>query len=186
VPALVLAISIGLVAACSSSGAASFNPAGPCIADGRAPGAYPDLESQVPKAVAGTTPVSRDSGRNCTGMNLGTLAAHGVTEVRFAGAIWHDAAQSGLTLAVFRAPGLRAEWIGEWYEATARAGRRTGAIQATRPLIAGRQAYRMDLVNGESKQTVVVWSSAAGDLVQVVIAADEPEARIQDAIAAFP
>ena len=182
----VLVALVGTVAACSSPGAASFNPAGPCVADGHLPGAYPELESRVPAALGASTPVSVDSGRNCSAANLGSLAAHGVNEVRFAGAVWRDAAQSGLTLAVFQAPGLRAEWIGEWYEASARAGRSTGSIQANRPTVTGRAAYRMDLVNGESKQTVIAWPSADGAVVQVVIAADEPEARIQDAIAAFP
>src|SRR4029450_10729414 len=36
-----------LVAACGSGQAASFDPTGPCTTDGRAPGAYPDLEALV-------------------------------------------------------------------------------------------------------------------------------------------
>ena len=155
-------------------------------------GAYPDLEALVPGALSGRLPTSLDSGRNCSTANLGTLAGRGVREVRFAGAVWTDRPQSGVTLAVFRAPGLLADWMGEWYEASARAGRVTGGIRVTKLTVAGRQANRLDLVNGESTQVVITWpaapgtASAAGSVVNVVIAADEPEARIQEAIAAFP
>ena len=79
--------------------------------------------------------------------------------------------------------------MGEWYEAGARAGRTTGGIKLTKPVIAGRTGDRMDLVNGESVQTVITFAaggagSAAGDIVNVLIAADEPESRIQEALAA--
>lgn len=154
--------------------------------------AYPDLEALVPGTLSGRPPASLDSGRNCSTANLGTLAGHGVKEVRFAGAVWTDGPQSGVTLAVFQAPGLEADWMGEWYEASARAGRVTGRIRVTRITVGGRPASRMDLVNGDSTQVVIAWSagpgtpSAAGNVVNVVIAADEREARIQEAISAFP
>jgi hypothetical protein len=179
---LVVALVVG---ACASTAAASFDPASPCTADGRMAGAYPALEARIPSTIARTARTSLDSGRNCTAQNLGALAGHGVTEVRFAGGIWKDAAQSGLTLAVFEATGLQAEWIGEWYELPARSSRVTGAINTTRPMLDGRQAYRMDLINGESRQSVIAWPAASGDVVNVVIAADEPEERIQQAIGAL-
>jgi hypothetical protein len=188
----VILVAAALVsAACGGKPAPSFDPSGPCVADGRAPHAYPDLEALVPPALAGRPPSTLDSGRNCTAANLGTLASHGVTEIRFAGGIWTDGAQSGITLAVFRAPGLQAEWMGEWYEASARAGRVTGGLKLSKPVIGGRPANRLDLVNGDSVQTVVTWAAAPGSqaasgAVNVVIAADEPESRIQAAIAAFP
>ena len=190
--AMLLAI-IALVSwACGSAESASFDPTGPCLTDGRAARAYLDLEDVVPKAIAGRPPASLDSGRNCTALNLGTLAGHGVAEVRFAGGVWVDAAQSGITLAVFRAPGLQAAWMGEWYESSARAARRTGSIAVSQPVVNGRAGNRLDLQNGDSVQTVITWPaapgspSALGNVVNVVIAADEPESRIQEAIAAFP
>lgn len=178
-----------LVASGCSGGATpapSFDPTGPCTVDGRVAGAYPDLESRVPKAIGGRPPQSIDSGRNCTAANLTTLENHGVTEVHFAGAVWSDAAQSGITLSIWRAPGLQAAWMGEWFEAGARAANSTGGIQTSRPMINARQAYRLDLVNSESQQVVITWPSPTGDVVQVLLAADEPESRIQEAIAAFP
>jgi hypothetical protein len=193
-----------ILAACSTTAAASFNPTGPCAVDGRVAGAYPDLEALIPKALGAKSPSTLDSGRNCSATNLGTLATHGLTEVRFAGGVWPDGSQAALTLAVFQAPGLQSDWIGEWYEASARAARQTGNIKISKPTVGGRPANRMDLVNGESTQTVIAWpaagsaagstaGSAAGStgstgagVINVVLAADEPESRIQEALAAFP
>ncbi len=188
----VLVLAVLLVAGCSGTAQASFNPAGPCTSDGRVAGAYPDLEALVPKMLGDRAPTRLDSGRNCTAANLGTLAGHGLKEIRFAGGLWTDGTQNGVTLAVFRAPGLQSDWMGEWYEASARAGRQTGGITLSKTTVAGRPANRMDLVNGDSNQTVITWpgapgtASADGDVVFVVIAADEPESRIQEALAAFP
>jgi len=45
-----LALAVLLTVAACSGGVAftSFDPTTPCTADGRFPGAYPDLEAQVP------------------------------------------------------------------------------------------------------------------------------------------
>src|SRR3954452_8669516 len=62
---------------------ASFDPAGPCRTDGSAVHAYPDLEAQLPTTFRGTPPSEVDSGRACTAEGLGTLAGHGIAELRF-------------------------------------------------------------------------------------------------------
>jgi hypothetical protein len=41
------------------------------------------------------------------------------------------------------------------------------------------------VVNGNSRQAIVVWSSADGEVVQAVVAADVEEAQLQAAIAAY-
>jgi len=180
-----------LVAGCTpGSPYSSFDPKVPCTTDGRFPGAYPDLEARVPARFAGRGPDTLDSGRNCTAAELGTLAGHGIREVRFAGGTWQLSGESGVTLAVFTGDGLTAEWLGEWYESSARGARSTQQITPSRPSVAGRQAYRLDTVNGQSDQTVITLDApsadAAAGIVFVVIAADVPESSIQDAIAAFP
>jgi hypothetical protein len=185
VTAVILCLLAGTLAACSGAAAPSFNPTGPCTADGKAAGAYPELEALVPRTFGGAAPATLDSGRNCTAKSLGTLANHGLHEVRFAGGVWPGGSNSGITIAVFRAAGLQSEWIAEWYEATARAGRTTGNIQLTKPTIGGRPGQRLDLVNGESKQTVISWPSASADTVNVVLAADEPEDQVQAAVSAL-
>lgn len=182
----VLLLAAGLVAVgCATAPAATFDPAGPCLTDGKTPGAYPELEALLPSSLDGEPPTTVDSGRNCTPKNLGSLAAHGVSEVRFAGAIWDLGGSQGVTTAVFAAPGLEAEWMAEFYETSAETGRKTEDIETSAVTIAGRPGQRMDLRNGESLQSVVVWPSAIDDTVHVVLAADVDEAVVQGAIEAL-
>lgn len=185
VPLVLLVVAL-LASGCSSAPAASFNPAGACTVDGRLPGAYPELEARVPAQLEGRSPVKLDSGRNCSPNNLATLANHGLTEVRFAGASWSDGGPKGRTLAVFAAPNLQPEWIAEWYAATAEKGRRTENIEFIPVTVDGRPGTRIQLVNDAAHQVVVVWPSADGEVTQVVIASDMPNAAIDAAIAAFP
>ena len=181
---LVLAV---LVTACTTGPVyATFDPAAPCTEDGRFPGAYPVLEERLPKILLGRVADAIDSGRNCTAVDLGTLAGHGIREVHFAGASWFLSGNAGVTLALFTGDGLTAEQIGEWYESTARAASNTRQIDPTRPTIGGAQAYRLDTVNGESHQTVIDWTPAGGDAVYVVVAADASAAAIDEATASFP
>jgi hypothetical protein len=157
------------VAACGLTGGATFDPTGPCVTDGRAPGAYPDLEALVPGTLEGRPPDRLDSGRNCTTVNLGTLAGHGIDEVRFAGGLWERGAESGTTLAVFTADGLTADWMGEFYEDGARQSRKTSDIVITHPTLGGDRAFRMDLVNDGRLQTIVTLDGDEPGLVRVAL-----------------
>ena len=169
---LVLA-AVALLAGCGPS-RSSFDPSGPCSTDGRAAGAYPDLEAKVPRLLLGTPPSSLDSGRSCSEERLGTLKAHGVTELRFAGATWspEDAAQT--VIAVFTtppgAPPLDAAWMEEFYRAGAEGTSKTENINITRPSVPSVGAvWRIDTLNELSYQSVVVWP---GDgLIHAVIVA---------------
>jgi hypothetical protein len=174
-----------LVAACGSSVAPSFDPTGTCTSDGRAPGAYPDLEALVPKVYQNVPPLTLDSGRNCTPTNLGTLASLGITEIRFAGGTWTFGAERAAVLAVFRTPGLTSDGLAAFYAASAQAAARTQIVAATTPMISGRQGRRLDTATSGRVQTVVTWPSRTPDVVNVVITNDLPDARIQDAINAF-
>jgi hypothetical protein len=165
---LMTAVSLA-VAGCGLTGSATFDPTGPCVGDGRVPGAYPELEALVPATLDGRPPDRLDSGRNCTTVNLGTLAGHGIDEVRFAGGLWELGAESGTTLAVFTADGLTAEWLGEFYEDGARQSRKTSDIVVTHPTIEGGQAFRMDLVNDGRLQTIVALDGDDPGLVRVAL-----------------
>jgi hypothetical protein len=179
-----LALLVAL-AGCAGTSAASFDPLGPCTADGKAPGAYPELEALVP-AVYLDEPAQRvDSGRNCTTENLGALTSHGISEVRFAGGTWSFGAERSAVLAVFRSEGLDADAMADFYGQSAETASRTDILARSTPIIAGRPGYRLDTKTGERVQTVVVWPAMAEDSVDVVITNDLPEARIQDAIDAF-
>ena len=171
--------------ACGAATAPSFDPTGSCSADGRAPGAYPDLEALVPASYQGAPPETLDSGRNCSTANLGALASRGIREVRFAGGTWTFGAERAAVLAVFRTAGLTADALATFYMDSAKVAARTDITGASTPMIRGRAGHRLDTKTGERVQTVVVWPAAESDVVNVVITNDLPDARIQDAIDAF-
>jgi hypothetical protein len=174
-----------IVAGCAAGPAASFDPTGACTSDGRAAGAYPDLEALIPATFHGVAPDRIDSGRNCTPTNLGTLASLGISEVRFAGGTWTFGAERAAVLAVFRTKGLTADALAVFYAQSAKEASRTQIVAQTAPSIGGRAGRRLDTMTGVRVQTVVVWPAAEQDIVNVVITNDLPDARIQDAIAAF-
>ncbi len=186
-PRSLLALAIAAVLAAGGCGAAapSFDPTGPCTADGSAPRAYPDLEALVPAAYEGRPPDTLDSGRNCTPENLGTLAAAGIDEVRFAGGTWDFGGDRAAALVVFRAPGLTTERLAEFYAASAQASNRTQVTAIATPTLAGRPGHRLDTRTGDRLQTVLVWPAGAPDTLNVVITNDLPDPKIDDAVEAF-
>ena len=152
---------------------ASFDPTGACTVDGKQPGAYPDMEALVPRAYQGAAPKEVDSGRTCSADGLGSLAGHGVKELRFAGATWETGTQSGLTLATFSSvggPALDPAWLSEFYETTARTAKNIQSIDTTEMTVANVAARRLDVLNDESYQTVIVWPK--GDRVMAVLVGD--------------
>jgi hypothetical protein len=194
--AFVVALAVaGLLAGCAGGRApASFDPSGPCTTDGQRPGAYPELEALIPSTFESVAPAHLDSGRNCTERNLGTLASHGIREVRFAGGLWETGDRSGFTLAVLVAPNLTAERMADFYEAGARAGRKTEDVKRSTFDIDGRKGWMISTLNDESYQTIVVWDAAErGTVRAVLVGSDVREtdgmsshnALVQRAIAAF-
>jgi hypothetical protein len=190
---LVLIATALLVAACSgSTPPPSFDPVAPCGGVDRQEmkGAYPDLEARIPLQLDGQAADSRDSGRFCSKATLGTLWDAGIRESQFGGGQWaFDTAGgtslAGLQLSVFRAPGLSAQLLADEYKSGADATRRVTVVSATNEQINGRSGFRINLLNGDSHQAIVVWPSADGAVVQVVIAADVGESKVQAAIAAL-
>jgi len=176
-----------LLGGCSSAAPASFDPATACAGTARQQmkGAYPALEARIPEVIGGVAPASRDSGRFCSKETLGSLIDSGVTEVRFGGGIWEAGERGGLQLGAFEGDGLTPALLAEEYRRAADTSRRTEAVRATTLDVAGRPAWRIDVVNGNSRQAIVVWGSADGAVVQVVVAADVDETELQGAIAAY-
>jgi len=159
------------VTACGGPGA-TFDPAGPCVVDGQAAGAYPDLEARLPTSLDGRSPTSVDSGRHCSEAGLGSLVTHDLAAVRFAGATWDLGDGSGASSVVFAASGtdLQAAWIAEFYEAGARAAKKTSNVETSRPSFdGGGETWRLDALNDLSFQTVVTWQD--GEIVRVVLIA---------------
>jgi hypothetical protein len=182
--AALLIVLAAVLTGCAGEVAASFEPNGPCTADGAAPRAYPELEALIPSIYHETAPERLDSGRNCTPENLGSLAAAGITEVKFAGGTW-TFGEAAVVLAVFTAPGLTADRLADYFANSAAQASRTEIVGQSSPTIAGRQGRRLDTKTGDRQQSVIVWPSAETDRVDVVITHDLPEDRIQEAIAAF-
>jgi hypothetical protein len=174
-----------VVASCSTGTVASFDPTGPCTADGAAPGAYPDLEARIPTLYEGLGPTRLDSGRHCSPENLGSLVAAGLTEVRYAGGTWDFGGDAAAALVVFQADGLTADLLADFYAQSARAADRTTITAESTPTLAGRPGHRIDTTTGSRSQTIVLWPSADADVVDVVIANELPDPKIQSAVDAF-
>jgi hypothetical protein len=181
---VLLALAVTLVG-CATQTTTSFDPASACTTDGRMAGAYPDLEARVPTSYEGRGPDRLDSGRHCSETNLGSLAAAGFDEVRFAGGTWDFGGQRAAALVVFQADGLTAERIAEFYGASADAADRTQVTGVSTPTLAGRTGHRLDTSTGSRTQTVVTWPSADPDFVNVVITNDLPDPKIEAAVEAF-
>ena len=182
--ALLLALAL-ITAACAATPAASFDPSTACTQDGQMPGAYPDLEAMVPTTFEDSPPQTLDSGRKCTTEGLGSLAAAGFDEVRFAGGTWSFGGIRAAALAVFTAPGLTADAMADFYGESATEANRTRITAVSTPTVAGRPGHRIDSVTGERQQTVMVWPAAEPDVVYVVITNDLPDPKIEAAVEAF-
>lgn len=192
----VAAITMLLALIAAGCAAASFDPTGPCKADGATPGAYPELEAAVPKAFRGGPPLQLDSGRTCTAEGLSTLASHGVTELRFAGGTWETGTDSGLSLAVFvdaSGPPLTPEWLAEFYETGARAGKNVQDVK-TSDYLSGdlATAQRIDVLNGESYQTLVIWArdgrvavALVGSFIREIQTRDAHDRVVDEAVNAW-
>jgi hypothetical protein len=188
----VVILATALLAGCS----ASFDPTGPCRADGSVAGAYPEMEAQVPRAFRGTPPSEVDSGRACTTDGLGTLQTHGITELRFAGSTWSTGTQSGLSLAYFRSEGptpLTHDWLTEFYETGAKTGKDVESVDTTDyPVDPGVTGRRIDVLNGESFQSIVVWersgrveAAIVADFIREIQTREAHDAVVRDAVDAW-
>ena len=174
-----------ILVACTSATGPSFEPSGPCTADGSAPGAYPDLEALVPTAYEERGPNRLDSGRNCSDENLGSLATAGIEEIHFAGGTWEFGSDIAAVLAVFAADSLTVDAMADWWESTARASARTQILGSTSAEVAGRTVHRLDTKTGQRIQTVVVWAGDEPGRVNVVLTHNLPDPKIEAAVAAF-
>ncbi|MEA2545675.1 MAG: hypothetical protein QOI09_948 [Chloroflexota bacterium] len=192
-PVVVLALVIALVLGACGSG---FDPSSPCTVDGSMAGAYPDLEALVPTTFRSAPPKQLDSGRTCTKDALATLAGHGVGELRYAGGTWDTGTDSGLSLAIFtdaNGPPLDPAWLTEFYEAGARTGKNVTSVDPSNYSIDGDiTGRRIDVLNGESFQTVVIWPrdgrvavALIGDFIREIQTREAHDKVVREAVDAF-
>jgi hypothetical protein len=189
-----VAVVAAALVACGQA-AGTFSPLGACAVDGRAAGAYPQLEALVPHQIGGR-PATVDSGRNCSDAALGTLTSDGVHEVRFAGATVDEGQGNGTVVAVFEAaegqPALTADWIDQFYLAGALQSGKTDNTTTTHPTMGDAGVvFRLDTLNDLSQQTVVVLPDTVRVRVVIVATAVGPDAskaahdkRVETAVAA--
>ena len=145
-------------------------------------GAYPDLEARVPAQVTGIAAADRTSGRFCAKETLGTVWDAGIHEVDFGGAVFAIGDKGGVQTAVWRGAGLTTQLVADEYRTGAEGDSRVTVVSAANEPIAGRAGFRLNLVNGDSHQAILVWPSRDGAVIQVVIAADVDESVVQDAV----
>lgn len=168
-----------LLAACGAAPTPS-GPLGPCgtdRADAMSLGGFPELEALVPSSLEGRAPDTVNSGRSCSDKALGSLASHGIRELRYAGATWNQGRSDAAVVAVLSTPPdqppLQQAWIEEFYTAGAVAGTKTDNVTTTRPTMEPvGQVFRIDALNDLSLQTVVTWGGDDG-VAHVVIVATE-------------
>jgi len=170
------AIALALAAAACGTFDPPFPATSTCPNEARAAGTFPDLEALLPRGMIERSPDELDSGWHCTAESLGTYAAHGVRELRFAGATWDLGDANATVAAVFTTspgePPLQPAWVEEFYQLGALSGRRIENVETSRPLMgAAGPVWRLDALNDLSLQTIVVWP--AGQVVRVVIVATE-------------
>lgn len=182
--ALLVALAIA-VAACGGSEfpVVPFDPATPCTADGRQPGAYPELEALLPATFDGRAPENVDSGRSCTGDALGTLLDDGIAELRFAGATWGLGGTTGVTIAVFAAEGLEPVSMIEFYLGGAKENRKTERFEVRDQEVGDAAGIRLDVLQTDGAfQTIVAWPEGSPGRVLVLLAADLGDANVLEAL----
>lgn len=175
---LALAFAALVATACGGPSMAT-GPVGPCTADrsdAMAIGGFAELEALVPRSLGGVAPDIVNSGRSCSDRALGSLAARGIRELRYAGATWNQGRSDATVVAVLATPPdqplAEQAWIEEFYTAGAVAGTKTDNVTTTRPTMEPvGPVFRIDALNDLSLQTVVTWNEAG--LVHVVIVATE-------------
>jgi hypothetical protein len=116
-------------------------------------------------------------------------------ELRFAGATWSTGDQSGVSLAVLAdadGPPLDVAWVVEFYETTARAGKNVQSVETSDYSVTGAVARKIDVLNGDSYQSVVVWPSdgriavaLVANRVQDIQTKDAHEKVVRTAVDAF-
>lgn len=187
-PAVLLALTT-LVAGCATAApTAVVDPAAPCggADEQRRAGFYPDLEALLPARLEERAPATLDSGRYCSAKTLGSLAAAGVSELRFAGATWPEAdAQQGTALVIYRAPGLGVDAVADSFASGAGAARGVNQVHAQAVEIGGGPGVIITAMSGDRPQIVAIRRRAEPDTVAVVIGSGVSQARVLAAAEAF-
>ena len=187
--ALLLAIVLagGVAAGCTPSTPPDGSlPCDPSIDSQRAAGFDAALEATVPLAAFDESPITVDSGRECSEKRLGPLWGAGVRELRSAGGIFDLGSETGYSVVTYRASELTLDALAYAFQRGASTGRKTQDIQIEKVNVGAWTGSRMTLLNGDHRQVIVLFQ-VPGEAGQVrgLLTSDISNAAITELLARY-
>ena len=155
---LAIALAGGVAVGCTPSTPPDGSlPCDPSIDSQRAAGFDTALEATVPLAAFDGSPITVDSGRECSEKRLGPLWGAGVRELRSAGGIFDLGSETGYSVVTYRANELTLEALAYAFQRGASTGRKTQDIQIEKVNVGAWTGSRMTLLNGDHRQVIVLF-----------------------------
>jgi hypothetical protein len=183
-----LAALLLVVAACACAPAAPPDGSLPCnetIDQQRAVGFDTALEAALPVAGWDATPVTVDSGRECSQLRLGPLWGAGIRELRSAGAIFELPDKTGYSLVIYSATGLTLDNLAYAFERGARGGRKTQGLKIANIEVGDWPGKQFTLLNGDHRQVITLFDAGEPDRVRGLLTSDISNTLIADRLAAY-
>ena len=151
----------------------------------RAAGFDTVLEAALPVAGWDATPVTIDSGRECSQLRLGPLWGAGIRELRSAGAIFELPDKTGYSLVVYAATGLTLDNLAYAFERGARGGRKTQGLKIANIEVGDWPGKQFTLLNGDHRQVITLFDAGEPDRVRGLLTSDISNTLIADRLAAY-
>ena len=184
---LAIALASGVAAGCAPSTPPDGSiPCDPSIDSQRAAGFDAALELTVPLAAFDGSPITVDSGRECSEKRLGPLWGAGVRELRSAGGVFDLGSESGYSVVTYRANELTLDALAYAFQRGASTGRKTQDIQIEKVNVGAWTGSRMTLLNGDHRQVIVLFQ-VPGEAGQVrgLLTSDLSNATITELLARY-
>ena len=181
--ALLLVVAVGACAPATPPDGSL--PCNETIDQQRAVGFDTELEAALPVAGWDATPVTIDSGRECSQLRLGPLWGAGIRELRSAGAIFELPDKTGYSLVVYAATGLTLENLAYAFERGARGGRKTQGLKIADIKVGDWPGKQFTLLNGDHRQVITLFDAGEPDRVRGLLTSDISNALIADRLAAY-
>jgi len=184
---LAIALAGGVAVGCTPSTPPDGSlPCDPSIDSQRAAGFDAALEATVPLAAFDGSPITVDSGRECSEKRLGPLWGAGVRELRSAGGIFDLGSETGYSVVTYRANELTLDALAYAFQRGASTGRKTQDIQIEKVNVGAWTGSRMTLLNGDHRQVIVLFQ-VPGEAGQVrgLLTSDISNAAITELLARY-
>lgn len=160
-------------------------PCNETIDQQRATGFDTVLEAALPVAGWDATPVTVDSGRECSKARLGPLWGAGIRELRSAGAVFELPDKTGYSLVVYSGEGLTLANLAYAFERGARGGRKTQGLNIADIQVGDWPGKEFTLINGDHRQVIVLFDTTEKNRVRALLTSDISNALIADRLAAY-